>query len=117
MAKIKIRDRCLAPEYFVRMSYSGPNPWGIAKKITETIRPFFHVSASGMSNWRINWDITGDPITFYALWRVKKTFSGLSKMEVKIKIRGEVGKTSNKGKFSLRLEGNLSPCSPGGSTS
>lgn len=101
MAKIVIRDDCLVPDRYVRLKYQGPDPWGVAEKITDSIRPFFHVSTSGFNNYRINWDISGDPVTFYSRWWVKKDFSRFSTMRMLIKLQGSRSKAKNEGKFSL----------------
>ncbi len=107
MGKITIMDECLVPDRWVRIRYSGPDPWGVAEFITNNIRKFFHVSASGTNNSRINWDITGDPITFYSVWWVKKSFSRFTYMRVLMKLIGSKGKKKNVGEFALRMRGQL----------
>ncbi len=107
MGKLEIRDHCLVPEEKIYLRYEGKDPWGAALRITESIRPFFHVSASGTNNTRINWDISGDPITFFAQWWVKKVFSRFSLMRINMKIQGETKKATNVGKFSLQFRARL----------
>lgn len=107
MGKIEIREDCLAPERFVYLDYEGADPWGVAKKITDTIRPFFHVSASGTNQTHLYWDVTGDPIGFYAQWWVKKNMSGHSLIYAIIKVQGSKSKTGNKGKFTMQINGDL----------
>ena len=96
---IEIYDECLIPEKYTYVKYSGPNPWELATKITESIRPFFHVSASGTNHWRLNWDITGDVRTFYSLWWVKKSLSRYTIMKIDIKIQGSQHKDTKMGDF------------------
>jgi len=107
VAKIVIRDDCLVPDRYVRMKYQGPNPWGVGSKIANTIRPFFHVSASGTNNFRLNWDISGDPITFYSRWWVKKTLSRFSYIRIVMKLQGEKHKKDNTGSFSFSMHGRV----------
>ncbi len=107
MAVLEIVDRCLAPERDVIMNYSGPDPWGVAKKISGSIREYFHVSASGTSQTIVNWDISGDPIKFYSTWWVRKKFSRFSVMKVDILVQGTKSKTTNRGDFRLLLRGDL----------
>ena len=64
MGKIEVTDDCLVPEKYIYLTYKGPNPVAVMEKISETVRPFFHVSASGTSQTRLNWDNSGDPIHF-----------------------------------------------------
>ncbi|MBI4181671.1 MAG: hypothetical protein HY520_01760 [Candidatus Aenigmarchaeota archaeon] len=107
MATLEIADECLAPEPEVFMTYSGPDPWGVVKHISEEIKPFFHVSTSSTSNDRLNWDIAGDPITFYSSWWVKKSMSGRSDAKFFMRVQGAVSKTDNTGQFTLRMWGRL----------
>ena len=41
MAKIVIRDDCLIPDRYIRMKYQGPDPWGVAEKITDSLRGIY----------------------------------------------------------------------------
>ncbi|MBI4020740.1 MAG: hypothetical protein HY369_00690 [Candidatus Aenigmarchaeota archaeon] len=107
MGTLSIEDDCLTPERYAYLTYSGPDPWGVFKKITDSLKPFFHISTSSTNNDRLNWDISGDPITFYSLWWVKKKMSGISLAKITIKVQGEVSKTTNMGKFTLQLYGDL----------
>ena len=107
MGRIDVTDECLTPEKYTYIRYTGKNPWSVAEKLTEKIRPFFHVSASGTNNWRLNWDITGDVRTFYSLWWVKRKLSRWTNMNVALKLQGEQHKDTKMGKFSLQLSGTL----------
>jgi len=107
MGKLEIRDLCIAPDEKIYLRYEGKDPWDVVGKITSSIRPFFHVSASGTNNTRINWDISGDPITFFAQWWVKKVFSRFSVMRLFLKVQGEQKKTTGMGKFSMQLRPRL----------
>ena len=101
MGKVVVRDDCLAPDRYIRLKYEGSNPWGVAEKIADLIRPFFHVSSSGTNNVRLNRDISGDPITIYSRWWVDKKFSRFSKMKLLMKLQGEKFKKTNTGSFSF----------------
>jgi hypothetical protein len=107
MGKLVITDECLAPAKFIYLNYSGPNPFEVARKIGESLKFFFHVSTAGVSETRLNWDISGDPITFYNTWWVQKKLSGFSTIWVYIKIEGKKSKTTNEGSFMLELRAQL----------
>jgi hypothetical protein len=107
MGSIEIYDDCLAPEKFVYLTYTGPDPWGVVKKITDSIKPFFHVSSSSRNHERLNWDVSGDPITFWSLWWVKKAMSGYSKARIYIWVQGTKSKTDNTGQFTMKIHGEL----------
>jgi hypothetical protein len=101
MAMMEIRDDCMTPDRYVRLKYSGPNPWGVAEWLSENLKPYFHVSSSKVNNYRINWDVTGDPITFYARWWANKEVGRFTYLRFMFKLVGDKGKTRNEGKFSL----------------
>jgi hypothetical protein len=77
------------------------------RKITGSVRPFFHVSASGTGQTRLNWDISGDPIGFYSTWWVRKKLSRFSNMIIDIKVQGNKSKTENKGDFTMQLDARI----------
>ena len=88
MAKMEIRDDCMTPDRYMRLKYSGPDPWGVAEFLNANLKEFFHVSSSKCSNYRINWDITGDPVSFYARWWARKAVSRMT--ELKFIFKGQV---------------------------
>jgi hypothetical protein len=104
---IKIIDDCLIPDRFIWLNYKGHNPWGAAKHISGLIRTFFHVSASGTNNQRINWDVVGENINFYSVWWVKKSFTGFTTMFVDMKIIGKKSKATNDGEFTMQMNARL----------
>ena len=107
MGKIEIVDDCFVPDKFIYLTYKGPDPFGVVTRITQRIRPFFHVSASGTNNTRINWDDSGDPIHFFSTWWVRRNLSRFSSMFVWINVIGTQSKTGDKGEFTLRLNADL----------
>ncbi|MBL7206266.1 MAG: hypothetical protein ISS36_01565 [Candidatus Aenigmarchaeota archaeon] len=107
MAVIKIIDECLAPDKFIHFDYSGPDPWGVAKKISESARGFFHLGASAFYFDRINWDISGDPVSFWGLWKCEIPTSRWSTIWIYIRVQGDKGKTNNVGKFTMRMNAEI----------
>ncbi|MBI4154241.1 hypothetical protein HY501_02815 [Candidatus Woesearchaeota archaeon] len=103
MGVITVTDDCLAPARFIYLRYKGHDPYGVVEKITDTIRPYFHVSASGTNQTRINWDEAGDPVKFYSTWWVKKEMSAYTKMWIHMKIQGSKSKADNVGEFTLQM--------------
>lgn len=106
MGKLVIVDDCLSPARFIYLNYNGPDPYGVAKKISGSLQQFFAVSSAGVSETRFNWDNSGDPVTFYFTWWVKKSF-GFSGMRIGIKVQGAKGKIDNVGNFTLELKGEI----------
>ncbi len=107
MARLEISDDCLSPEKYTYLTYSGPDPWGVVKKVTDSLKPYFHVSSSKVAHERLNWDISSDPINFWSLWWVKKSFSRYTNIRIYIWIQGTKNKTDNNGQFTMRLHGEL----------
>jgi hypothetical protein len=105
--KIFIIDDCLANDRYVYTTYTGPNPWGVAKFISGKLRTYFHVSSSGSSHYRINWDTVGENISFYSLWQIKKLLSRNTEMFIEFKVLGKKSKATNQGNFTLTLNARL----------
>lgn len=103
MAKITIIDDCMPFTKTIGLKYSGPEPFSISQKMWEDIKEFFQVSTSGVSFHQLNWDDSGDPITFFLRWWVKKKFSRMSGMQLKMKAVGSKRKADNTGDFSLSM--------------
>lgn len=101
--KIEVADDCLAPGRYIYMDYAGPDPYGVSKKIADSLNEFFHVSGSGICETHFNWDNSGDPKTFYFRWWIKKGFSNFSKMWVHISVKGDVSSETNEGNFLMRI--------------
>lgn len=107
MGTLVIVDDCLAPARFIYLDYSGPDPFGVSKKVTGMLQRFFGVSSAGVSETNFNWDNSGDPITFYFTWWIQKSFGSFSTMRIDIKVQGAKGKTKNVGNFTMELSGQI----------
>ncbi len=107
MGKMMVEDDCFVPERFVTLTYAGRDPWGVAVKIAEQVKPFFHVSSSGTNNMRLNWDDAGDPVSFYSIWWAKVKYSRFTTAWFRFKVQGEKKKADNTGTFTFELQANL----------
>jgi hypothetical protein len=107
MGELTIKDDCLAPARFIYLNYSGKDPFGVTKKITEMLGGFFHVSSSGTCEERFNWDKSADPIEFFNKWWVQKSFSNYSRAWFYIKVQGDKTKQTNEGKFVMEIQATL----------
>ncbi|MFH1445305.1 MAG: hypothetical protein ABIF08_02375 [Nanoarchaeota archaeon] len=108
MGKIEIVDDCLAPSRYIYMQYTGTDPYGVAKKIADSLTEFYQISGAGMCQTYFMWDDSSDPRGFYFRWWVKKSIGGrFSTMWNYIWVRGEVSKEDNQGHFTLRIHGDL----------
>lgn len=107
MAKFTIKDDCLAPERYIYLNFSGPDPYGVAKKIGGMLNSFFHVSTSGTCEYDFRWDRTGDPVGFFNRWWVQKKLSGWTTAWFHIQVQGNKSKETNEGNFTLELSAEL----------
>jgi hypothetical protein len=107
MGKLVIKDDCLAPARYIYLEYSGKDPYGVSKKITSTLMQFFHVSASKVCEEDFRWDVSRDPIGFFAKWWVRKELSNYSEAFFRIKFQGAKTKQTNEGNFTMQLQGAL----------
>lgn len=107
MAKIEVSDDCFAPYEFMWLKYSGKDPWGVSKKISDSIRSFFHLSTSSMRNEKIIWDISDDPITFYSVFWFQRPMTGHTYMYGKIYLQGGYKKDSKEGNLTIKFEARL----------
>jgi len=105
--KVTILDDCLAPDKYTYLTYTGHNPWAVAKFISGRMRAYFHLSATGTAHQRTNWDVVGENISFYSLWKATKAFSGFTTMDIHMKVIGKKAKATNQGTFTLQMHGTL----------
>ncbi len=117
MAKITIIDDCMPFQKTIGVSYNGPDPFSISKKLWEDLKTYFQVSTSGVASTQLNWDDSGDPTTFFMRWWVTKKFGQYTGMRLKMKCNGAKKKADNTGSFSLtmssRIETNYETSLPG----
>ncbi|MFH1978576.1 MAG: hypothetical protein ABIJ92_04595 [Candidatus Aenigmatarchaeota archaeon] len=105
MGKLQIQDDCLAPDRFSYVKYQGPNSFDVVKRISGSLKPFFHVSSSGTAQTQLNWDVSSDPTSFFSKWWVRVKLSRHSDAYIKIKVQGHTSKKDKSGDFSLQLQG------------
>ena len=107
MAKFIIKDDCLAPERFIYLDYSGPDPFAVAKKIGSMLAGFFHVSSSGICEYDFRWDRSGDPRGFFVRWWIKKGMSNWTTAWYYIQVQGNVHSETNEGQFTMEVSAEL----------
>lgn len=107
MAKITIIDDCMPYRRVIELKYSGPEPYKISKAMWEDMKTFFQVSTSGVAFTHLYWDDSGDPVTFFMRWWMKKKFSRMTRMELNAKSTGDKRKADNTGSFSLSMRSKL----------
>ncbi len=106
-SKLTINDECLAPEKYVYVKYKGPDSWAVAEAIASSLKPYFHVSTSGLCETRLNWDLAGNPITWYNTWWVKKDVTKYTRLWFFILTQGHKDKATGEGEFTLRINGEV----------
>lgn len=111
MATIRIQEDCLSPSRWIYLDYKGKNPFSVASKIAGMLLPFFNVSSAGVSETDFRWDTSGDPITYYFTWWVKRGGtdgpSRWTHQRFDIKVQGSQTKEDKVGSFTLQVYGTL----------
>jgi hypothetical protein len=107
MAKLTLKDDCLAPNRFVYLDYSGPDSFGVAKKIGGMLNDFFRVGSSSVGEYDFRWDRSGDPIGFFVRWWVKKEMSNFSTAWFHIQVQGNKAKETGEGSFTMEISAEL----------
>lgn len=107
MGKVKIYDDCLVPHRPFTFKYTGADPWAMVNKITGMIKQHFHVTRGEWNQDDLKWDASGDPIWWYSTWWAAPEISKYSRIYVRLKARGNHGKTDNRGWFKLIMVTNL----------
>ena len=107
MAKLAIKDDCLAPEKYIYLNYSGPNPYEIVKKIAGSFNAFFHVSSSKVCEYDFRWDRMGDPIGFFNRWWVKKEYSKYTTAWFHFQVQGKQAREGKEGEFRMEISSEI----------
>ena len=96
-------DDCLTPGRSINLLYKGANPSGIASKLTGSFQTFFRVSSAGWGEPRFEWDKSGEPVSFFMKWWVKRSMSAASSMRLNITLQGDENSQTKMGKFTLEI--------------
>jgi len=83
-----IEDDCLAPERYVRIVYSGPNPFAAYQATFSLLRKILQIDPSDYREKDFRWDISGDPRSFYIRALVEKTMDTRTRMVFEIIMQG-----------------------------
>jgi len=100
---VVIRDDCLPIGGSMYLLYKGPNPFSIASKLTGSFQPFFRISSAGWGEPDFRWDTSGEPITFFIKWWVKKGLSAYSTMRFNVIVQGDENSQTKQGRFTLEI--------------
>jgi hypothetical protein len=102
--KASFREDVLAPAAGIKIEFQGKNPTWILGAATRLLRDTMKVSSVNLREDEIRWDVTGDPKSFYGIWRCYRGEDRWCKSWIKITAQG----TSNRegfGEVGIKLEG------------
>jgi len=83
-----LEDDCLAPERYIRLVYSGPNPFSVYQSTFAILRRVLEIDPSDYWERDFRWDISGDPRSFYVRAIVEKKMDSRSVVHFEIIMQG-----------------------------
>ncbi len=97
MGSYKLFFDLLHPQFVKVFEYSGPTPSRIFKHVKSIIVDTLAIEGPSFYEDSIKWDVAGDPVMFYGVWRGVETKDARAKIVLQIKIQGEEGKRDRQG--------------------
>jgi hypothetical protein len=84
-----MEDDCLAPERYIRIVYTGPNPLSAYQSAFDILRRTIEIDPADYQERDFRWDISGDPRDFYARIIVEKKMDARSTIYFEIIMQGK----------------------------
>lgn len=103
--KLLIWDYIFEPVKDIKVSFSGPHPERLYKKINELIRTVLNVPDAYVQEGTYSWNKDGDTESFEVEWEVNKILDVYSYITVEIELKGY--SKAGVGKASIRLKPRL----------
>jgi len=103
--RLLIWDYIFEPVKDIRISFTGPHPELLYKKLKELIRTVFNVPDAYIQEKAYNWEKGKDSEKFEAEWEVNKVLDVFSYITVEISLRGF--SAGGEGKADIRLRPRL----------
>ncbi len=88
MAKVTIKQDVLSPEYQKVLKLSGYHPSELLRLIPKLLLDIYKQQSPAVFEDTMRWDASGDPIMFYAIWRLKDAKDARTKVMIKVVIEG-----------------------------
>lgn len=107
MPDFVVKDDLLAPAEKKTLQYSGVHPSRLLKEVPEILKSVLKISGSKVFEEQIKWDVSGDPVGFYGVWKANLPKDAISKIWVKIIIQGSQTKKEKNGSMSVYIFGHL----------
>ncbi len=105
--KLTITSDLLGPENKKSIEYSGYHVSRILKSMSEILKNSLKVEGADIFEEKLKWDVSGDPIEFYASIRAKNGMDSHSTVWIKVVIQGTQNKKDRMGNVKITLKGSL----------
>ena len=103
MPKVTIMQDVLAPEYLKVLKFSGYHPSELLKLIPSLLLDIYRQQSPALFEDNLRWDASGDPINFYAIWRIKDGKDARTKVFTKVIVEGQQSKTDLSGSIVVAI--------------
>ena len=103
MATITIKQDVLAPEYLKVLKLSGYHPSELLKLIPSLLLEIYRQQSPSLFEDNLRWDASGDPINFYAIWRIRDGKDARTKVFTKVVVEGQQSKTDLSGSIVVAI--------------
>jgi hypothetical protein len=105
--ELVLSEHLLAPEYFKSIVFSGYNPASLLKVIPQLMKDAFRIESPAFYEDVVRWDVSSDPITFYAEWRAIESKDVRTNTVGTIIIQGAQNKKDKIGTVTVWILGRL----------
>ena len=101
MGEYKLFFDLIGPQFVKVFEYSGPNPSKIINEMRDPIMDVMRIEGPSYYEDSIKWDVAGDPIKFFGIWRGKEGKDARSNVTLFVKVLGEESPKTKQGKFTM----------------
>jgi hypothetical protein len=107
MPNLKLKSDVLAPHNVKTIKFSGDHTSRILKIIPPLMKNIFKITSTKFFEDSVKWDTSGDPTSFYAVWRGRDDKDARTSVWVIVKVQGDETEKDKKGNLTIYISGIL----------
>ncbi len=105
--KYEIKTEILAPSGKKTIEYNGYHPTRILKAMPELLKDVLKAGGGDVFEVVLKWDVSGDPVSFYAEWLAKSDYDGYTRAEFKIVAQRKQSAKDKMGSIKIAISGTI----------